>query len=160
MAENKRDAVTILNDLIQSLKDAEIGFSEASKDVREEEYNKLFRDYSKRMGEFASALREQVKKVGGKPSDAGTMTGQVHRTWIHIRSMLNLHHAGPVLLESGKVEESLLHHYEKAVEELPADQKETVENQFVELIEIRDRIADLVGKGHEPVNPEGKKLLT
>lgn len=149
MVETKRDPVTILNDLIRSLKDAEIAFHEASHDIREEDYRKILVGSAQRMGEFETALREQVKALGGTASQQGTVSGQVHRMWIHVRSMLNLHHTAAVLLESEKAEESLLDHYEKAVEELPVDKKEVVEKQFVELIEIRTRLLELHAGGKQ-----------
>lgn len=158
MTDRKHDAVPILNNLIRSLRDAEIGFDEASRDVRDEQYRKMFAGYARRMAEFESALTEQVVKLGGKPAHDATVTGEVHRIWMHVRAILNLHNTQPVLLESEGVESSLLDHYEKAVQDLPEDQKANTEKQFVELIEIRNHLLELSNKG-EDFHPEGKKLF-
>lgn len=153
MTEKKMDVVAILNDLVQYCKNAEKGFEEASRDVRDEEYRKMFLGYSRRMSEFTASLQQNVVKLGGSPRQEGSVTGQVHRAWMQFRSMLNLHHAEPVLLECEKEEESLLDHYQNAVESgLPQEIKDIVEKQFVEIIEIRNHLKDLetAGKSFSP----------
>jgi uncharacterized protein (TIGR02284 family) len=158
MTDTRSDSIHVLNHLIRSLKDAEIGFDEASRDVREEDYRKMFAGYARKMGGFAAALREQVVTLGGKPADAGTVSGQVRRVWMHMRAMLNLDHKEPVLLEGERMEESLLDHYEKAVESLPASLKEAVEKQYVDVIEIRNHLLELTGSG-SLTSTDDKKFL-
>jgi uncharacterized protein (TIGR02284 family) len=157
-AANKKEPVAILNDLIAYCKDTEKGFSEASRDVRDEEYQKMFTGYAARMKEFAASLQEQVVKLGGKPRQEGGMSGEIRRVWMHFRSALNLHHTGPVLLECEKEEESLLDHYENAVKSgLTPAINDVVERQYVEIIEIRNRLKDLE-LGAKPNVPAEKKL--
>src|SRR5512136_682992 len=147
MTEQKGSAVSVLNDLIEYCLDAVKGFEEASRDVLDADYRKVFLDNSTRMNEFAAALREQVVKAGGKPRTAGGVTGDVHRVWIHFRAMLNLHRKEPVLLECEKGEESLLDHYQKAVKaDLAPEARDVVENQLVEIIEIRNHLKELEEK--------------
>jgi uncharacterized protein (TIGR02284 family) len=144
MSEQKSGVVSILNDLIEYCVDAEKGFEEASRDVLDADYRKVFLGNAARMKEFAADLQEQVVKVGGKPRASGGVTGDVHRVWIHFRAMLNLHHKEPVLLECEKGEESLLDHYQKALSaDLPPDVRQLIENQSVEIIEIRNHLKEL-----------------
>lgn len=157
---NKMDSVAILNGLIEYCKDTEKGFSEASRDVREEEYRKMFSEFAGRMNEFAASLQEQVVKLGGKPRQDGGMSGEIRRVWMHFRSALNLHHTQPVLLECEKEEESLLDHYESAAESgLPPEVKDLVDRQYVQIIEIRNRLTGLE-LGAKGAAQTEKKLIT
>jgi uncharacterized protein (TIGR02284 family) len=83
-------------------------------------------------------------RLGGKPAISGSFAGALHRVFMDLRAILNLHSAKPVLAECERGETFVLNHYENALEEgLPDGVKQVVEKQFVEILMTRNKLQEL-----------------
>src|SRR4029450_8654814 len=55
---------TILNDLIETLKDGQEGFRQAAEAVSNSQLKSVFRDYSQQRSRFATALQSEAQRHG------------------------------------------------------------------------------------------------
>lgn len=140
----KSNVVSLVNELVETCKDAEKGFHDAAMDVKEQNLRDIFLTHSRQMAQFGKTLQEEVVRLGGAPKDHGTLAGTLHRTWMDLRAAINRHDAKLVLTECERGESAVLAHYERALETtLPQDIKDVVERQFVEILVARNHIRDL-----------------
>jgi uncharacterized protein (TIGR02284 family) len=144
--------VSKLNDLVQTYKDSEKGFTLAAREIHEERFKMLFRRAAGQRAEFAREVQEEVRKLGGVPATGGTFTGSFHRCWMNFRYQLNLHHDEVVLYECLRGEEKALEKYEDLfLDRLDPEIEPVLSDQCVKLVEMRDHLRQAV-KGSEP-NP-------
>jgi uncharacterized protein (TIGR02284 family) len=137
----KQMKIDALNDLIQACKAGEFGFSLAAEEVEKHEYRSLFQDWAVTKLEFASALQEQVQKMGGAPVDHSTLQAAVHRTWMNLRHLLKRHDDNVVLNECRRGEESALKAYQDVFEQkLLPEIDPILKEQFLRSIEMRDKL--------------------
>lgn len=92
-----------LNELIRIDIDSEAGFQNAAVNTRNSELETLFKGYAQQHAKFAGELQEEVKRLGGKAADSGTVGGSAHRGWMDLKSALSGHSASAVITscESG-----------------------------------------------------------
>lgn len=158
---NEKNSATIVNDLVEVCRDAEKGFYDAAKDVREQRLKEMFLAQSRQMGQFGKSLQDKVSELGGEPRKQGSVAGTLHRTWMDLRAALNRHDSRLVLVECNRGEAAVLSHYERALEGvLPKDVKEIVEKQFVEILLTRNRLQEMEHSGDEPSTKKYNPLST
>jgi uncharacterized protein (TIGR02284 family) len=97
------DTIRHLNDLTETCKDGELGYRTAAESTSNTQLESVFSDYAKQRGQFARALQAEVERLGGKSTDAGTLTATVFRGWIHLKSVLSGGDGGAIVAacESG-----------------------------------------------------------
>ena len=90
MAQQK-EAISTINGLIETLKDGEKGFKEASEAVKDPQLKSLFQQYSQQRHRFASELQAQAQNLGeAKPEKTSSTAGAMHRAWIKDRKSTRL----------------------------------------------------------------------
>lgn len=75
MASIDADAVITLNVLIETCKDGELGFRTAADDTRSVEAQRMFQALARERAELAAELQREVRRLGGTPAAAGTVSG-------------------------------------------------------------------------------------
>jgi uncharacterized protein (TIGR02284 family) len=65
--KDEKETTSVLDDLIQTLRDGEEGFKQASQAVRDPQLKSLFTEYSQQRSRFATDLQSQVRGLGRKP---------------------------------------------------------------------------------------------
>ena len=82
-----------INSLIEALKDGQLGYSTAAKDSASPELKTLFHQFAAERAEFAFELQQHLK-MSGEPAEAsGTVSGDLHRGWINLKTADPLHPA-------------------------------------------------------------------
>jgi uncharacterized protein (TIGR02284 family) len=144
MKEN-REIVSVLDELIETLKDGQQGYREAADHVSDPKLKSLFRDYSDQRSRFATALQTEARKFGeNKPEDDSSATGALHRGWIDLKSAVTGGDEHAILAECERGEDSAVEEFQKAVEDgLPPALQEVVSRQYAEIKAAHDRIKDL-----------------
>jgi uncharacterized protein (TIGR02284 family) len=140
------DTTSILNNLIETLKDGQEGFQAASKDVQSADLKTLFSGYSLQRSKFAGELQTLARSLGEKePETSGSVAGSLHRGWINLKSALASRDEHAILAECERGEDSAVAEYREALEEseLPANVRETLNSQFVEVKAAHDRVRNL-----------------
>jgi len=139
--ENK-DAVSVLEDLIETCKDGQKGYQDAAEHVKRTDLKTYFNQQSLERGQFAGELQSELTRVGKnkdqKPS--GTVAGAMHRAWIDTKvalgggdkSILNSIEAG---------EDTAKEAYQKALGgTLPSDIGEIVRRQASSVQKAHDHV--------------------
>lgn len=144
MKEN-REIISVLDELIETLKDGQEGFKQAAEGVTDPKLKSLFRDYSDQRARFVTALHSEARKFGEqKPEDKSSAAGALHRGWINLKSAVTGGSEHAVLAECERGEDSAVEEYQKAVEDgLPPALQDVVSRQFAEIKAAHDRIRNL-----------------
>lgn len=143
MATND-EAVSTLNNLIETLKDGVEGFRMAADGVTNPELKTLFGSYSQQRSQFSSELQQEVRGLGGDPETTGSTLATLHRGWINIKSTVTGADEHAVLAECERGEDSAVHNYQDAMkEDLPANVASVIQRQYGQIKEAHDRIRSL-----------------
>ena len=144
MAQQK-EAISTINNLIETLKDGEKGFKEASDAVKDPQLKSLFREYSQQRHRFASELQIQAQTLGeSKPEKSSSTAGAMHRAWINLKSAVTSGDDKAILSECERGEDSAMHEYEEAMRDgLTGTAREVVARQFTEIKSAHDRVKHL-----------------
>ena len=136
---------TVLNNLIEALKDGQEGFKQAAEGVSNPQLKSLFRDYSQQRSRFATALQSEARSHGEtKPETSSSATGALHRGWINLKSAITGGDEHAILAECERGEDSAVEEYKKALDDgLTQSAQELVSSQFADIKAAHDRIKSL-----------------
>jgi uncharacterized protein (TIGR02284 family) len=156
--EVQKQRVEALNHLIQMCRAGEYGFRQAGDELLKKENRVFATSTAFKRHEFATALEDQVAKIGGTPQDHATVQAAIHRFWMNVRHVINQRNDEIVLSECMRGEEVALKAYQDVFEakSLP-EIEEMLRTQFMNIIETRDRLFNIV-KVQKPETPAGKVL--
>ncbi len=139
--------ISTLNSLIESLKDGQEGFRQASEGVKDSQLKSLFSEYSLQRAKFAGELQNHVIQLGEPdPEKTSSTAGALHRAWINIKSAVTSQDDHAVLAECERGEDSAVAEYKKAMEgdsNLTAPLRETISRQYQDVKAAHDRIKAL-----------------
>ena len=143
--KEKREIISVLDELIETLKDGQQGFRQAAESVTDPKLKSLFRDYSDQRSRFVTALQTEARKFGEKePDNDSSAAGALHRGWINLKSTVTGGNEHAILAECERGEDSAVEEFQKAVQdELPPALQEVVLRQYGEIKAAHDRIRDL-----------------
>src|SRR5690606_27196031 len=86
--ENHKELVNNLQDLLEKNYDAEKGFTKAMKDAKNQNLKRFLQQQAAQRGRFVNELSQEIKNLNEEPKDSGSFTGDLHRTWIDIKSSI------------------------------------------------------------------------
>jgi len=136
--------ISTLNSLIETCRDGQEGFKTAAEGVKNDELKKLFYFYSQQRAGFAGELQYEVRRFGGEPETAGSVTASLHRGWMDIKAAVTGGEDYSILAECERGEDSALANYRAALNaDVPANVRELIERQFAEVKEAHNRIRNL-----------------
>jgi len=136
---------TVLNNLIETLKDGQEGFKQAAEGVSDPKLKSLFRDYSDQRSRFATVLQSEARRQGEtEPETTSSAAGALHRGWINLKSAITGGDEHAILAECERGEDSAVEEYKKALDDaLSPAARELVSLQFPEIKAAHDRIRTL-----------------
>jgi len=141
MADN---VASVLNDLVESSKDGEQGFSTAADDAKDPELKTTFRRHAQECARSAAELQTLVSRLGDKPDEHGSVAGAVHRGWVNLKSAVTPRTDLAILEECERGEDVAKARYGKALEKtLPEDIRQVVERQYAGVTRNHNEIRDL-----------------
>src|SRR3954471_24064899 len=140
-----REIMSVLDELIETLRDGQEGFKQAAEAVSDPKLKSLFRDYSDQRARFVTALRTEARRFGDKqPENDSSTAGALHRGWINLKSALTGGDEHTILAECERGEDSAVEEYKKALENgLTPVAQELVSRQFAEIKAAHDQIKSL-----------------
>jgi uncharacterized protein (TIGR02284 family) len=144
MAQQK-EIISTINNLIETLKDGQEGFKEASEAVKDPQLKSLFSGYSQQRSRFASELQNEVRRLGQtKPEETGSATGAMHRAWINLKSAVTSGDDQAILAECERGEDAAVKEFKEAIEDdLSSPVREIISRQYGEVKSAHDRIKSL-----------------
>ncbi len=144
MAIDNEYVISTLNNLIETCKDGQQGFQAAAYGVDSSELKTLFHTYAQQRGQFAAELQAEVRRLGGRPEQVGSIAGSLHRGWLNIKSAVTGRDEATVIAECERGEDAAVRNYEDAIRgELPANIRPVIEEQAEQVRRAHDRIRDL-----------------
>lgn len=123
-------AISVLNDLIETCKDGELGFKTAAEGLTNPQTKTKFLEYSRERGNMARELQAQVRSLGGDPEKTGSVSGTLHRGWLDIKSAVTGKSDHAIAAEAERGEDVAKGAYETALKEaLPMNVQTLVQQQ-------------------------------
>ena len=137
-------AISVLNSLIETCKDGEIGFKTAADGLTSAETKAKFLAYSRQRAEMARQLQSEVRQLGGDPEKSGSMSGSLHRGWLDIKSVVTGKDDHAIVAEAERGEDVAKTAYEQALKEvLPATAQALIQQQAAQVRQVHDYVRDL-----------------
>lgn len=138
------NAISVLNNLIETCKDGENGFRTAAEGLTSSEIKTKFLQHSRERAEMSAALQAEVRRLGGDPERSGSMSGALHRGWLDIKSAVTGKDDYAILVEAERGEDAAKSAYEQALRAaLPASSQVLVQQQAVEIHRVHDQVRSL-----------------
>lgn len=141
------DTVALLNHLIESCKNGELGYAEAAKLVDDTQLQSIFEGYAKERAGFAKALQAEVEKLGGKPAESGTLGAALHRGWMELKAAATLGDGRAIISACETGEDSAWTHYKEATDSPVTGASRTlIEKQWGKIKEAIAHLQHLQGE--------------
>lgn len=140
------NTTSILNDLIETLKDGQEGYKLASENATSSDLKSLFGEYSLQRSKFSGELQSLARTLGERdPETSGSISASIHRGWINLTSVVTRRDDHAILAECERGEDSAVAAYRKATDtaDLPANVLDTLNAQFIDIQAAHDRVRDL-----------------
>jgi uncharacterized protein (TIGR02284 family) len=138
------NAISTLNNLIETCKDGQEGFQQAAEGVKDSSLKTLFYEYSQQRSQFVGELQGLVRDIGGDPETSSSIAGALHRGWINIKSAVTGQDDAAILNECERGEDVAKNAYKDALAaDLPANVTSVVQKQATAVQEAHDRIRSL-----------------
>ncbi|MBD9609101.1 MULTISPECIES: ferritin-like domain-containing protein [Pseudomonas] len=134
MTDINKEAISVLNDLIETCKDGQEGFKTCAEDIKNPELKNLFIQRSADCASAAAELQATVRSLGGDPETSTSVSGNLHRRWVDVKSMFTGKDEEAVLNEAERGEDHAKKAYKKALDKINEDNlvsiRDTVERQY------------------------------
>lgn len=138
-----KDAIAVLQDLIQINIDSRDGFNEAIEKIDVVSLSATFEQIARQRNDQISELRTLVAANAEEPEKKGSVPAAMHRAWMDLRSVLG-GGATAILSEAERGEDHIKAKYEEALKSKDvAAVRDVIERQYVAVKKSHDRIRDL-----------------
>jgi uncharacterized protein (TIGR02284 family) len=115
-------AIEALNHLLTRNYDSEQGYKQAADQVNDAQLKSWFTEKSKQRYDFGHEIKQELSTLGGTPDKGTSLKGDIHRTWLNVKSALSLDTTEAILEECERGEEAFVESYDEALKDttLPA----------------------------------------
>ena len=141
---NENDAVSVLENLIETCKDGQKGYQEAASKVKRSDLKAFLNEQSLERSRFAGELEAELIRLG-KPDKkvSGSVAGSLHRAWIDTK--VGLGGGDKTILEwLENGEDKAKDAYQKAVTgDLPENIAQIVRRQAARVQAAHDKVKSL-----------------
>lgn len=150
MATENKELKAVLNELVETLKDGERGYSEALTDVKDADLKDVFKKYALQRDGYLTELENAMHNLNMHPEESkedktDSIVGTAHRAWINIKAVVTGNDRHAILAECERGEDYAKKAYEKASQSqvIPSDIKAIIDKQFSGIKEAHDTIRGL-----------------
>ncbi|WP_208513434.1 PA2169 family four-helix-bundle protein [Variovorax paradoxus] len=138
------EVLSILDDLLENSRDGEYGFRACADEVEDTQVKQVFENRAVQCAAAAEELATLIRALGGKADQGGSVSGALHRGWVHVKGTLGADSALSMLEECERGEDSAVARYRKALKnDLPAEVLAVVQRQADGAQRNHDQIRDL-----------------
>ncbi len=130
MTDLNKEAISVLNDLIETSKDGQEGFKSCAEDVKDQQLKTFFAQRSADCATAAAELQAQVRQLGGDPETSTSVAGDLHRRWVDVKSIFTGKDDKAILNEAERGEDHALKAIEKINEHNLLNIRDLVERQY------------------------------
>ena len=137
-------AISVLNNLIETVKDGELGFKTAAEGLKSVDTKSKFVEFSRQRSEMVRELQSEVRRLGGDPEKSGSVSGSLHRGWLDIKSVITGKDDHAIVAEAERGEDVAKSAFESALKEtLPGTAQTLVQQQAAKVRQAHDFVRDL-----------------
>jgi len=138
------EVLSILDDLLENSRDGEYGFRACADEVEDTQVKQVFENRAVQCATAAEELATLIRSRGGEVDKGGSVSGALHRGWVHVKGTLGADSALSMLEECERGEDSAVARYRKALKnDLPAEVLAVVQRQADGAQRNHDQIRDL-----------------
>jgi uncharacterized protein (TIGR02284 family) len=128
---NNKEAVDVLDDLLENCRDGEYGFRTCARQAEAPELKAAFEMRARDCERAGVELQSAIRALGGTPSEGGTASGAIHRGWVTLRASVSAVNDVGILEECERSEDAALARYRSAIEQpLPESIATMVRRQY------------------------------
>jgi uncharacterized protein (TIGR02284 family) len=141
---DENNAVSVLENLIETCKDGQKGYLDAAQHVKRSDLKTFFNQQSLERGRYAAELEAELSRLGKKDKKvSGSVSGAVRRAWIDTK--VSLGGGDKTILESLEAgEDNAKDAYQRALRgTLPTDLQEIVRRQAASVQQAHDHVKNL-----------------
>lgn len=140
-----KETISTLNSVIETLKDGQEGFRQASEAVSDSQLKSYLSELSLQRSKFAGELQSHIVQMGdSEPETTSSTAGALHRAWINMKSAITSRDDHAILSECERGEDSAVSEYKKAMEaELPSPARDIISRQYTDVKAAHDRVKAL-----------------
>jgi len=141
---DQNNAISVLEDLIETCKDGQKGYQDAAEHVKRSDLKSFFNEQSLERARFAGELQEERIRLGKTDKkDSGSVGGSLHRAWIDTK--VGLGAGDKAILESVEAgEDKAKEAYQKAITaDLPENIAQVVRRQAASVQQAHDKVKSL-----------------
>jgi uncharacterized protein (TIGR02284 family) len=136
--------ISVLNNLIETCKDGELGFKTAAEGLKDPAIKAQFLEYARQRAEMVRELQSEVRRLGGDPEKSGSMSASLHRGWMDIKSAVTGKDDHAIVAEAERGEDVAKGVFEDALKaSLPADLQTRVQQHAAKVRQVHDAVRDL-----------------
>ncbi|WP_300733043.1 PA2169 family four-helix-bundle protein [Pseudomonas sp.] len=147
MTDLNKEAISVLNDLIETSKDGQEGFKTCAEDIKHPELKAYFSTRSADCAKAAAELQVKVRELGGDPETSTSVAGDLHRRWLDVKSVFTGKDEEAVLNEAERGEDHAIKAYKEALEKISKHNllaiRELVERQYLGVQQNHDKVKAL-----------------
>ncbi|KAA9349129.1 ferritin-like domain-containing protein [Larkinella humicola] len=134
-----------LNTLLTRTRDGERGYQEAAENVKDTELKSLFLAQSRQRNEYATEIDREIRTLGGDPENSTSLTADLHRAWINIKTTFTGNDDKAVVEECKRGDGQALEDYQEILQstslaastrELLLRQKERIESAHASMARL------------------------
>ena len=141
---DKKEVVSTLNDLIETCKDGEQGFTTCAENIESPQIKSKLSQHARECATGAQELQGIVRSLGGEAETTSSVSGSLHRGWVDIKAAVTGKDETAVLNECERGEDIAVASYRNALDkELPADIRSVVERQFHGVMRNHDQVKQM-----------------
>ncbi|NJB71086.1 uncharacterized protein (TIGR02284 family) [Saonia flava] len=117
-----------LNDLLEKTYDAENGYRLAKEKVENASVKKFLSDRENERRTFSGELKTEISKYGELPKTEGSLTGNIHRTWMNVKAAVASNKEEKILEEVERGEKASLEEYNEILRDRDFEFPPSTEN--------------------------------
>ncbi len=116
MNDTNEEIIDQLGKLLTISNDAEEGYKEAADNVDSSEMKTLFLEQSRQRAGFAQELNQEISALGGDADNGTSLTADLHRAWINIKSAFSTNDDKAVVQECHRGDQEALNDYNSVLQ--------------------------------------------
>ncbi|MCY1215081.1 hypothetical protein D9M68_307260 [compost metagenome] len=129
--DDREDIIRTLNTLIETCKDGEADFTACAADVQRSDLQEWFTTRSKDCRNAATELQRSVVELGGRPGQSASVSGELHRRWVDLKTLVSGKDEQLILDEAERDETLAAKQYAEALHQpLPTEIRAMVQRQY------------------------------
>lgn len=142
---NHDKLVNNLQELLEKNYDAEKGFTKAMTNAENPRLKSFLKHQAAQRSRFTNELTQEIRNLNEEPKDSGSFTGDLHRTWIDIKSAVSGNEDEAVLEECIRGEKASWDEYTNKLknENFPPNIASVVQKQATEIQNTLSKVKTL-----------------